>query len=156
MGLRYLEEHPPGRLFFAPGPRLVHIPPKRLARVLALSPLVHLNETELGQFTREEDVPRAAAMLHALTEGDVVVTLGERGAYARFGGGEALVPGVPARVVDTIGAGDSHIGALMAALAEGLAPEEAILRANRVAAAVVSQEGAELSPGAWARLSQNL
>ena len=154
--LRYLEAHPPKRLYFAPGPRLIHIPPRCLARVFALSPLVHLSETELGQFTREEDVSRAAAMLHALTEGDVVVTLGPRGAYARLGDAEVLIPGVPARVVDTIGAGDSHIGALMAALAEGLAPEEAILRANRVAAAVVSQEGAELSPGAWARLSQNL
>lgn len=154
--LRYLEAHPPKRLYFAPGPRLIHIPPRCLARVFALSPLMHLNETELGQFTREEDVSRAAAMLHALTEGDVVVTLGPRGAYARLGDAEVLIPGVPARVVDTIGAGDSHIGALMAALAEGLAPEEAILRANRVAAAVVSQEGAELSPEAWARLSQNL
>lgn len=151
--LRYLEEHPPGRLFFAPGPRLVHIPPQRLARVLALSPLVHLNETELGQFTREEDVPRAAAMLHALTEGDVVVTLGERGAYARFGDREALVPGVPARVVDTIGAGDSHMGAMMAALAEGLALPDAIRRANRVAAAVVAQAGAGLSAERWREIS---
>ena len=154
--LRYLEAHPPRHLYFAPGPRLIHIPPRYLARVFALSPLMHLNETELGQFTREEDVSRAAAMLHALTEGDVVVTLGPRGAYARLGDAEVLIPGVPARVVDTIGAGDSHIGALMAALAEGLAPEEALRRANRVAAAVVSQEGAELSPEAWARLSQNL
>ena len=154
--LRYLEAHPPRHLYFAPGPRLIHIPPRYLARVFALSPLMHLNETELGQFTREEDVSRAAAMLHALTEGDVVVTLGPRGAYARLGDAEVFIPGVPARVVDTIGAGDSHIGALMAALAEGLAPEEAILRANCVAAAVVSQEGAELSPKAWARLLQNL
>ena len=154
--LRYLEAHPPKRLYFAPGPRLIHIPPSHLARVFALSPLLHLNKTELEQFTREEDISRASAMLHALTEGDVVVTLGARGAYARLGDQEAFVPGVPARVVDTIGAGDSHIGALMAALADGLAPGEALLRANRVAAAVVSQEGAELSPETWARLSQNL
>ena len=154
--LRYLEAPPPGQLYFAPGPRLIHIPPSRMARIFALSPLVHLSETELGQFTREEDVPRAAAMLHALTENSVVVTLGARGAYARLGEEEVFVPGIPARVVDTIGAGDSHIGALMAALADGLAPEEALRRANRVAAAVVSQEGAELSQEIWAQLSQNL
>ena len=86
----------------------------------------------------------------------MVITLGDRGAYCLGEEGGKLVSGFPARVVDTIGAGDSHIGALMAALADGLAPGEALLRANRVAAAVVSQEGAELSPETWARLSQNL
>ena len=47
-----------------------------------------------------------------------------------------------AEVVDTIGAGDSHIGAIMAGLSKGLSFDEAIKLANKVAAQVVSVQGA--------------
>ena len=42
----------------------------------------------------------------------------------------------------------------MAALAEGLSLPEAVKRANRVAAAVVSQAGAELNPYIWRKVCQ--
>jgi len=58
----------------------------------------------------------------------------------------AVVPGVATRVVDTIGAGDSHIGALMVGLHRGEGPEEALARANRVAATVVATAGAHVDP----------
>ena len=48
----------------------------------------------------------------------VVITLGPDGAILR-GEAEADVPGVPARVVSTIGAGDVLTGTLLAALAAG-------------------------------------
>ena len=55
------------------------------------------------------------------------------------------MPGVPAAVVDTIGAGDSHIGSVMASLSKGCSMREAIQNANRVASAVVSVKGASLT-----------
>lgn len=150
--LRWLEQHPPRRLYFAPGPRILHIPPEKMARLMALGAVFHLNEAEICHFTRCEEVSQAARMLHSLTQNDVIVTLGDRGAYVLSAEGETIVPGVPAQVVDTIGAGDAHIGAVMANEAAGLPLTEAVARANRVSAAVVSQSGAELTPEAYKHL----
>lgn len=150
--LRWLEQHPPRRLYFAPGPRILHIPPEKMARLMALGAVFHLNEAEICHFTRCEEVSQAARMLHSLTQNDVIVTLGDRGAYVLSAEGETIVPGVPAQVVDTIGAGDAHIGAVMAHEAAGLPLTEAVARANRISAAVVSQSGAELTPEAYKRL----
>lgn len=147
--LDYLEKHPPRRLYFAPGPRLCRIPPRKMARIIAMKPIFHLSEVEAAQFTRCDDPAEAAALIHSLTGNDVIITLGSRGAYCLDAHGGTLIPGVPARVVDTIGAGDSHIGAIIAAQAEGLSLPEAVRRANRVSAAVVSQSGAELDPYIW-------
>ena len=142
--LDYLEAHPPRRLYFAPGPRLCHIPPLRMARVFALHPVIHINAAEAEQFTREATVANGAAALSELTENDVVITLGSDGAYVVQNGRCRCVPSWKVRVQDTIGAGDAHLGAIMACEAQGMSLEDAVLYANRVAAAVVSQEGAEL------------
>ena len=48
-------------------------------------------------------------------------------------------------VVDTIGAGDSHVGAVMACIHGGMTMAEAVATANKVAAAVVGVKGALLS-----------
>ena len=36
--LDWLEQHPPRRLYFAPGPRVCRIPPRKMARLIALHP----------------------------------------------------------------------------------------------------------------------
>ena len=143
--LDWLERHPPRQLFFAPGPRLCHIRPETMARMMALSPVFHLSAAEAEQFTRAADVPEAAGRIRSLTGSPVIVTLGPDGAYVLDEQGGQIIPGVPAKVVDTIGAGDSHIGTVMAALAEGLTLPDAVGRANRVSAAVVGQSGATLN-----------
>lgn len=149
--LDWLERRAPQRLFFAPGPRVCTIAPKRMARLLALHPVVHLSAPEATQFARTDDVREAAARIHSLTDAPVIVTLGAEGAYVLTDEGGETLPGLPARVVDTIGAGDSHIGTVMAALAEGLSLREAIHRANQVSAAVVSLSGTTLTPGQYAQ-----
>ncbi len=49
-----------------------------------------------------------------------------------------------AEQTDTIGAGDSHIGAVISRLKQGASMEDAIADANRIAAAVVGTSGALL------------
>jgi sugar/nucleoside kinase (ribokinase family) len=151
--LDYLERRPPRRLYFAPGPRLCRIPPRKMARIIALRPVFHLSEVEAAQFTRCDDYHEAAALIRSLTGNDVIITLGAQGAYCLDENSGALIPGIPVQVADTIGAGDSHIGAVIAAQAEGLSLQDAVRRANRVSAAVVSQIGAELDPYIWHRFS---
>lgn len=143
--LDWLERCPPRRLYFAPGPRILRILPEKMARLMQLGAVFHLNEAEICAFTRSQDVQQAAAMVHSLTGSEVIVTLGERGAYILQDGEGQFIPGTPVRVVDTIGAGDAHIGAIMACEAAGCTLAEAAARANAVSAAVVGQAGAELT-----------
>jgi sugar/nucleoside kinase (ribokinase family) len=53
---------------------------------------------------------------------------------------------VASRVIDSTGAGDVHVGALLAGLARGLALPEATLFANRAAAYAVGQRGPAAGP----------
>lgn len=91
----------------------------------------------------------AAALLFTLTQNTVIVTLGERGAYCHTAKGTIGVPGFPAHQIDTIGAGDAHIGAVMACRQLGMSLSDAVRTANRVAAKVVETKGALLPPDAF-------
>lgn len=100
--------------------------------------LVRTNRAEAGAMTREPDPERAAAVLVAGGARLVVVTLGADGAFLR-GELQADVPGVRARVRNTVGAGDALMGVLLARLslagfhARALAPAlpEAVAAAAR-------------------------
>jgi len=106
--------------------------------------LVKANRDEARLLTGERDPATAAAALAAMGPALVVVTLGGEGALVR--GAQALdVPGVPARVVSTVGAGDAFMGVLIAHLQRGgWAPDlaEALPHAVRVAAQVTEGWGA--------------
>ena len=118
----------------------------------ALSPILHLNETEAREYTRRQTAKEAAQILYAKTGNAVIITLGDRGACCKTAEKTAYIPGVKAKQTDTIGAGDSHIGAVIARLKQGATMEEAVADANRVAAAVVGTSGALLSDEAFLRL----
>ncbi|MCI8418255.1 MAG: carbohydrate kinase [Lachnospiraceae bacterium] len=150
--VQYLEGHPSYRIFFAPGPRIQVISQNLLDRLFALSPILHLNETEVLEYTGEPTIEQAARSLFTKTQNTVIVTLGEKGAYYDTGQKAAYVSGVTAQQIDTIGAGDSHIGAVIARLQQGAQMEDAIRDANRVSAAVVETNGALLSEEAFKRL----
>lgn len=84
-------------------------------------------------------------MLGQQTGQAVIVTLGGEGAYLQEQGEGRVIPSVKADVVDTIGAGDSHIGAVMAMRATGKDFETAVRTANRVSALVVGVKGPTLT-----------
>ena len=137
-------EHPELELFFAPGPRIMQIPGERMERLLlrrdkaGKGPLLHLNEKEVLDFSGKRRVEEGAAMLAAKTGNNVIITLGERGCYCLSNSGHSYVPPFSASVVDTVGAGDAHCGALIACLKKGMDPEEACLEANKAAAAMLA------------------
>lgn len=85
----------------------------------------------------------------------VIATLGSLGARVLTVDGALLtVPGYPAEhVVDTIGAGDAHAGAVLLGLSRGLSLPDAVALGNHVSAAVVQTAGATLSEGDFAKLS---
>lgn len=151
--VRFLEEHPALQVYFAPGPRICILSDEILSRIFALSPVLHLNEAEALGYTGCSTIEEAAHALYEKTRNTVIVTLGEQGAYYETGEKAAHVPGVKASQIDTIGAGDSHIGAVISRLKQGFSIEQAISDANRIAAAVVETSGALLSEDAFQKLN---
>lgn len=144
--VKWLEKHPNLPVFFAPGPRIMRIDDALLQRIYRLHPVMHLNDDEIKEYFSTEDVEMAMQKMYKMTDNTVIVTLGDKGAAWYDGVAIQRAPAVKVdTVVDTIGAGDSHIGAVMAGLYNGKTMEQAITDANRVAAAVVGVKGALLT-----------
>ncbi len=92
------------------------------------------------------DDPIAAARELSRTCPDVVVTLGSEGSvWATDGAVAERVPAPAVRAVDTTGAGDTFVGALVAALAEGCAMPDALRFATAAASIAVTRPGATSS-----------
>lgn len=143
------------RIVFAPGPRIRYIPLKRVRRILSLSPLLHLNRREacalceLLGYQTGGDGEKAAEILWSIVHECVIVTGGAEEVICRKkdGGRVSCMPD-PAVQKDGTGAGDCHIGTIMAEMMQGREPEEAIRDANRISAAVIGLPGGEITPSA--------
>jgi ribokinase len=159
----------PEHLVFDPGPLIAEIDPTALDAILGATRWLSLNAAEAEALTGES-FPTAAAPLaleridvdgpktgliggfSAHQPGGVVVRAGAAGCVVLARGGEAvLVPALEAAAVDTTGAGDTHVGAFVAALARGLGAVEACRWANAAAAVVVASRG-QVSPPTLAEL----
>ena len=90
-----------------------------------------------------ESATRAAQSLQRLTGATVLVTLGSAGVLHADGAGCRRHFAPSAQAVDTTGAGDTFIGALSAALAEGISLERAIAWGQAAAALSVQRHGAQ-------------
>ncbi|MGI5962556.1 MAG: carbohydrate kinase family protein [Lawsonibacter sp.] len=123
-----------------------------MAIPLPMVDLLKLSEEELPLLSHCSDLEEGSSKLASLGPRLILVTLGERGVFYRWGTHTGTVPGVPVSVVDTNGAGDTFLGATLYALTRRPAgpltdltiPElESILAlANRAAAFTCSRSGA--------------
>ena len=116
--------------------------------------LVCANETECEALTGVapvDNASRKAALeaLEAMTGGMAMLTLGAQGAAMLNDDHLLLVPADEVEVVDTTAAGDTFIGALAAARAEGFTLAEAIFRATLAATCAVTRAGAQESIPTW-------
>ena len=153
--IEYLKKHLDYTIYFAPGSRIMEIQPDRMEAMLSLHPVIHMNEGESLAFTGEKTVEQAARRIFEKTENTVIITLGEKGSYC-YDGADHYAEPVPATVCDTIGAGDSHMGAVIAARRLGYPFHDAIQLANHISSAVVSKEGALLEDDDFRKLSEQL
>jgi sugar/nucleoside kinase (ribokinase family) len=77
----------------------------------------------------------------------VVVRTGATGCWLAAAGLDPIqVPGRPARVVDTTGAGDTHVAAFLARLSHGDPPPRAARLANAAASLSVERAGPATGP----------
>jgi ribokinase len=130
------------------------------AELLDAADFLVLNETELAYcagLTRIPAGPEAAlegaSLLQRRSDQTVIVTLGAEGAVALGGGTIVRTAGHRVSAVDTTGAGDTFIGCLAAALAEGQALKDALEKSNAAAAYSVLRSGAAGSSPTAAELT---
>ena len=107
-----------------------------------------VNETEasavLGHpVTGLAEAATAATALLAVGATHAVVTAGAAGAAYAGPGDPASVPGFPVRAIDTVGAGDTFVGALATALGVGAAPADAVRAACAAAAVATTRPGTQ-------------
>ncbi|MFI2370333.1 carbohydrate kinase [Streptomyces sp. NPDC018833] len=86
---------------------------QRLSRWCAFTDILRLSEEDLELLLPGAAPERACDAWHAAGARLVVVTRGARGALASLDGERITVPAPPARVVDTVGAGDSFTAGLL-------------------------------------------
>ncbi|HEY6278194.1 MAG TPA: PfkB family carbohydrate kinase [Streptosporangiaceae bacterium] len=134
-------------LFFDPGPLVGSIPAGALAAVLGRADWLTCSAREAALLAGTADPQAAAATLARASRSWVVVRTGPDGCQIAGPGSEARhVPGFRVAAVDTNGAGDTHSGALIAALAAGAAGTAAARRANAAAAISVTRRGPATAP----------
>ncbi|WP_124057957.1 PfkB family carbohydrate kinase [Vaginisenegalia massiliensis] len=145
-----------GQIFFCPGPRAELINPELMQKMYALSPILHINEQEIMRLATCTNVEAAVLKLAKQTQRPIIVTLGSEGALLFEAGEFKRISGYPNQVVDTIGAGDSHAGAVIAALYSGMTLSHAVDFANQVSSLVVGTSGVQLAPDQYQRLKEKL
>ena len=75
----------------------------------------------------------------------VILTLGEKGSLLLSESECTHFPSEKVKAVDTTGAGDAFVGTLAFCMAEGMNINEAVKKANRVAAISVQKPGTQSS-----------
>ncbi|MDR0594679.1 MAG: carbohydrate kinase [Bifidobacteriaceae bacterium] len=107
-----------------------------LERLVAASDLVKASDEDLAYLYEGRAPEDSAAGWAKRGPALVVMTRGAKGAKAWHGGGEVDLPGRPAEVVDTVGAGDTF----MAGLIDGLWAQGLLGAADRPALAAIRPE----------------
>jgi len=143
--IEYLEEHLHLEVFFAPGPRINSIGQSKINRIFKRSPVLHLNRDEITAYTGKADLYEAAKALFLHTKNTILITDGGDGSYMYDGSSFIHIDPIPTQVVDTIGAGDAHIGAVIACRQRGYSFEKSLRIANAISSVVVGSKGGTLS-----------
>ena len=92
-----------------------------------------------------DEADLAASKLAEMGTQNVIITLGEKGAFLKSELFTGLIPGEKVTAVDTTAAGDVFNGAVAVAVAMGKDIREAVLLANKAAAISVTRMGAQSS-----------
>ena len=141
----FLEKNTHMEIYFAPGPRITYLDKDIMNRIYNLSPIIHLNDKEASEYTNKSDLHQAIEEIHEKNNNSVFITLGPKGVlYKEKNNAPIIVEGYKAQVIDTIGAGDSHIAGIIGAKSMEYDNISACKIANKIASKVVSTKGPKL------------
>ncbi len=116
--------------------------------LISLTDYIIPNQTEAAVMTGVEvedlqSAENAAGILTGRGAKQVIITIGEKGAFIKGAFGSKIVPAPNVNAIDTVGAGDTFCGAFAVGIAEGKTMEEAVALANKSAALAVTRPGAQ-------------
>ena len=86
---------------------------KYINAVLKYADIIKLSHEELELITSSRDLDYGSSVLFDMEIPVIFVTLGEKGAYYRYRGGNGLLKTYRIKAVDTTGAGDAFMGAIL-------------------------------------------
>lgn len=82
------------------------------------SNFIKLSDEELFLLTKEKDIALGVNKLHELGAKVVTITLGVKGTYISVNGEYEIIPSIEIKQVDSTGAGDAFLGAVLKQLAD--------------------------------------
>ncbi|UVC12181.1 ribokinase (plasmid) [Rhizobium sp. TH2] len=137
---------------FDPTGIVAEIPADILKSVLRRTDWLSLNRSEAAVIAGSGNDHELAARLladHCPHAKGVVIRAGSAGALLALRAATPFfVPAFKVETVDTNGAGDSHVGAFIAALSQGQKPAGALRYANAAAAISTTRHGGSMAPTA--------
>ena len=136
-------------LVIDPGPLVADIPSHRLQTLLARCDILSLNAREIEILTKCTDVSEAASLLvpRITSDGLVIARDGANGCWlASTHLPPTHIPPRLTQAIDTTGAGDAHVAALLAYLAQGNDIRIAARNANVAASLSVEKMGPSTGP----------
>lgn len=87
-------------------------------KFLKESDFTKLSDEELTLITKEKDIEAGVNKLHELGVKIVTITLGSKGTYLSVNGQNEVIPSIKIKQVDSTGAGDAFVGAVLKQVAE--------------------------------------
>ena len=87
-------------------------------KFLKESDFAKLSDEELFLLTKEKNITAGVNKLHELGVHVVTITLGAKGTYLSADGKNAIIPSMKIKQVDSTGAGDAFVGAVLKQLSE--------------------------------------
>lgn len=138
-------------LVLDPGPLVVEIDRTRMERVLKRVNILSLNAHEASALTGSTQPAQAAKLLipEIARDGWIVARAGEQGCWLAHGEQEVIhVPARRTQAIDTTGAGDTHVAALLARLSVGDDMRTAAYKANIAASMSTERRGPVTGPTA--------
>jgi sugar/nucleoside kinase (ribokinase family) len=136
-------------LVIDPGPLVAQIPPLRLEHILARTNLLSPNARETAILSDSPNMPEGASKLvrRIAPGGWVIARAGEQGCWiASSATPTKHLPPRSTQAIDTTGAGDTHVGALIARLARGDNMHTAAYTANVAASLSIEKSGPATGP----------
>lgn len=132
-------------ILFDASPRISHIDPEIISRLMTTGVIINANEDEIGFLSDKDTLSEKANDIFSKTSAPVLVTLGAKGTYLYDDdGGKIISSDQVENVVNTIGAGDTHCGGVIAGLLSGDSFAAACKVGNQLAVQVIQQEAGSL------------
>ncbi|MHA5103382.1 PfkB family carbohydrate kinase [Oenococcus oeni] len=132
-------------VLFDASPRISSIPKTTIQKIMQKNVIINCNKEEINYFMlKGQSLKEKARKIYEKTKSPVIVNLGEEGSYY-YDGNDHVIPSEKKRkIINTIGAGDTHCGGILAGLSKDMTFKDSVILANDLSGLVVQRESGSL------------